>query len=57
MNPQKFPNAKRKKIKIMMWGILMMFTKSRNKLSAGSFAPSGITATVIADIKSNASYV
>lgn len=39
----------------MMWGILIMFTKSCNKLSAGNFAPRGITATVMADIKSKAS--
>ena len=55
MNPQKFPNANKKKINTIICGILIIFIKSLSKLSAGNFAPSGMTATVMADIRSNAS--
>lgn len=57
MNPQKFPNANKKNIKTIICGILIILIRSCNKLSAGSLAPSGITATVIADTRSNTSYV
>lgn len=57
MNPQKFPSKNKKNINIIICGIFIMFTRSCKRLSAGSLAPRGITATVMADIRSKTSYV